>query len=160
MRLTQFTDNALRCLIFLAVAPTRTATVQQVSAGMRMSPSHLLKVIRRLVELRYVRTIRGRRGGVQLATSAASITVAAVVRATEDNLTLVPCFAPGFTDCPIMATCLLAPALDESLRAFFGVLERYTIADLASGHDLAWMTGPRGSLRVGQSLPICQEFSG
>lgn len=137
MRLTRFTDNALRCLIYLAAAPTRTATVREVSTGMRMSGDHLLKVVRRLVQLGYVRTIRGRNGGLLLARPAATIRVAEVVQATEDNLALVPCFGPSASNCPLSGSCELAGCLHESLRAFFAVLERHTIGDLVTGERRA-----------------------
>lgn len=132
MRLTRFTDNALRCLLYLASTPSRTATVGEVSARMAMSGDHLLKVIQRLVSLGFVRTIRGRNGGVQLVRDPEAITVAEVVRATEPNLALVPCFDPCGTDCPLNGSCELAGVLDESLRAFFAALERRTVADLVA----------------------------
>jgi Rrf2 family protein len=133
MRLTRFTDNALRCLLYLATTPTRTATVGEVAKRMGMSADQLLKVIQRLVALGYVRTIRGRNGGVCLAKSAEAITVAEVVRAIEPSLALVPCFEPCNEECPLTGSCDLAGALDESLRAFFQVLQRRTVADIAAG---------------------------
>jgi Rrf2 family nitric oxide-sensitive transcriptional repressor len=131
MRLTRFTDNALRCLIYLAVDPQRTATIGDVASSMRVSEDHLLKVVRRLVELGYVQTLRGRHGGVRLARAPETINVGAVVRATEDNLTLVPCFDPATNTCPIAAVCVLARCFDDALRAFFAVLAESTLADLA-----------------------------
>lgn len=137
MRLTRFTDNALRCLLYLAATPARVATVSEVAERMGMSADQLLKVIQRLVALGYVRTIRGRNGGVRLAKSAEAITIAEVVRATEPSLSLVPCFEACSTECPMSGSCALAAALEESLRAFFAVLQRRTVADLvaASGES-------------------------
>lgn len=130
MRLTRFTDNALRCLMYLAREPARAACVQEIATAMRMSPDHLLKVVKRMVQLGYVRTIRGRNGGVQLARSPAAISVGDVVRATEDNLALVPCFGGTPSDCPLSPQCALAGCLSEALTGFFAVLERYSIGDL------------------------------
>lgn len=130
MRLTRFTDNALRCLLYLAEEPKRVATVQEISGKMAMSPDHLLKVVKRLAELGYVRTIRGRRGGVTLAVAPEAISVANVVRATEDNLALVPCFGAAPERCPLAPACTLATCLDAALGAFFDVLARHTVADL------------------------------
>lgn len=130
MRLTRFTDNALRCLIFLGTSPENTHTVGEVAFRMNISEDHLLKVVQRLVELGYVRTIRGRNGGVQLARAPETLTVAEIVRSTEDNLSLVPCFDPATNDCPIASACDLALCLDEALGAFFATLERTTLADL------------------------------
>lgn len=130
MRLTRFTDNALRCLMYLGRTGDRIVTVGEVADRMAMSEDHLLKVVRRLVELGYVITVRGRKGGVRLAKAPAEINVGAVVRATEDNLALVPCFDPGDTTCPLTPACSLASTLDDALGAFFTSLQRRTLADL------------------------------
>lgn len=129
MRLTRFTDNALRCLIYLGRNDGRVITVGEVSRRMMMSEDHLLKVVRRLVELGYVRTVRGRRGGVQLLRAPEEIVIADVVRATEDNLAIVPCFSPG-DNCPLSPGCELAGAFEEALGAFFHVLQQRTLADM------------------------------
>ena len=130
MRLTRFSDNALRCLMFLGINPGETITVAEIASRMAVSEDHLLKVVRRLSELGYVRSVRGRRGGVQLIRDAGDVNIAEVVRATEENLAIVPCFDPDSHACPIAPVCGLAPAIDEALAAFFRVLEGYTLADL------------------------------
>ena len=130
MRLTRFSDNALRCLMYLGLQPDRTPTVGEIARGMAISEDHLLKVVKRLVRLGYVRSIRGRNGGLELAMSPEAIMVSEVVRATEDNLTIVPCFNPATNTCPVAPACVLAGALDEALGAFFAVLEHYSLADL------------------------------
>jgi len=130
MRLTRFTDNALRCLMYLGREGDRTVTVGEVASRMAMSEDRLLKVVRRLVDLGYVTTIRGRRGGVRLSMAPERIVIGEVVRQTEDNVALVPCFTPGDTSCPLTGGCSLAGTLDEALGAFFAVLQRSTLADL------------------------------
>ena len=130
MHLNRFTDNALRCLTFLALQPGETATAAEIARRMRMSEDHLVKVIQRLTQLGYVETIRGRRGGVQLAMPADRINVGRVVRDTEETFTLVECFDPETNKCPIAPACALAGALDEALNAFFAVLDAQTLADL------------------------------
>lgn len=130
MRLTQFTDNALRCLTFLAVSPEELHTARDIAQRMGMSADHLVKVVQRLTQLGYVETSRGWKGGVRLARPPEAIVVGRVVRETEQSFALVACFESGETMCPIAPVCVLAPALDEALRAFLSVLDRYTLADL------------------------------
>jgi len=132
MRLTRFSDNAVRCLIALAVQPDEALSTERIAQQMGMSTDHLVKVVRRLAVLGYVTTSRGRQGGVQLARDPAAINLGEVIRATEDNLDLVECFDPGSSECPIAPACVLAPALDRALEAFFGVLSAYTLADVAA----------------------------
>lgn len=131
MRLTRHTDNALRCLIYLAVHTDRSVPAGEIAARMRMSEAHLLKVVRRLSRVGYVRTVRGRTGGVRLARKPQSIVVGSVVRDLEDNMALVECFDPGTNRCPIAPSCSLARALDRALTAFLDVLDDVTLADLA-----------------------------
>jgi Rrf2 family nitric oxide-sensitive transcriptional repressor len=130
MRLTQFTDNALRCLTFLALSDDERRTARDISARMGMSADHLVKVIQRLTQLGYVETTRGWKGGVRLARSPDTIVVGEVVRQTEQNFALVACFDADGDACPIAPACALAPALDEALQAFLAVLDRFTLADL------------------------------
>jgi Rrf2 family transcriptional regulator, nitric oxide-sensitive transcriptional repressor len=129
MHLTRFTDNALRCLTYLALHPGETETVGEIARRMALSEDHLVKVVQRLAHLGYVETMRGRGGGVRLIKDAAAINVGAVIRATEENFRLVECFDEKLNTCPIAPCCGLAPALDEALEAFLSVLDRYTLED-------------------------------
>jgi Rrf2 family nitric oxide-sensitive transcriptional repressor len=129
MRLTRFTDNALRCLMVLGLEPDRCITVNAIAERMNMSYEHLVKIVQKLAELGYVETVRGRHGGVRLAVPAESIRLGALVRQTEENLTLVECFDPATNTCPIAPACQLAGVLDEALTAFLAVLDRRTLAD-------------------------------
>ena len=144
MRLTRFTDNALRSLTYLALDPTATPTVGAVAHRMGMSEDHLLKVVQRMSQYGYVKTIRGRKGGMRLAMPADQIVVGHVVRNTEENMTLMPCFEAGNPmSCPIAPACSLSGVFNQALRAFLDTLDHYTIADLvASRRDaLRQLTG-------------------
>ena len=129
MRLTRFTDNALRCLIVLGLEPDQCITVQTVAERMNMSYEHLVKIVQRLAELGYVETVRGRNGGVRLLRPAHEIFIGKLVRETEENLTLVECFDHVNNTCPIAPVCALSGVLDQALQAFLAVLEDKTLAD-------------------------------
>ena len=130
MHLTRFTDNALRCLTYLALHPGKTVTVGEIARRMALSEDHLVKVVQRLAHLGYVETLRGRGGGVRLLRTPENINVGEVVRETEESFRLVECFDPESNTCPIAPSCALAGVLDEALTAFNCVLDRYTLADL------------------------------
>jgi Rrf2 family nitric oxide-sensitive transcriptional repressor len=129
MHLTRFTDNALRCLTYLALHPGETETVGAIARRMVLSEDHLVKVVQRLAHLGYVETMRGRGGGVRLVMEPAEINIGKVVRHTEENFRLVECFDQSQSHCPIAPSCVLAPVLNEALDAFLAVLDRYTLAD-------------------------------
>ncbi len=130
MRLTRFTDNSLRCLVYLGIHDQSLSTIADVARRMAMSEDHLMKVVQRLSQLGYVQTTRGRNGGIRLVREPADIRIGQVVRETEDNLNLVECFDPEANSCPIAPACSLPRALDAALRAFLAVLDDYTLADL------------------------------
>lgn len=130
MRLTRFSDNALRCLIVLGLEPERCITVHVIAERMNMSYEHLVKIVQRLAELGYVETVRGRHGGVRLAKPVTEIRIGQLIRETEENLTLVECFEPDHNTCPISSGCRLASYLDEALSAFLAVLDARTLADV------------------------------
>jgi Rrf2 family iron-responsive transcriptional regulator len=75
--------------------------------------------------------VRGRHGGIRLGRPATEITLLDTIKLTEESFALAECFEGGDTSCPMVLGCDLNAALSEALEAFFDVLDRYTIADLA-----------------------------
>ncbi|OYV40873.1 MAG: Rrf2 family transcriptional regulator, partial [Acidocella sp. 20-61-6] len=69
-------------------------------------------------------------GGIRLARPADQIGVGAVVRAMETDLALVECQAG--VDCTIGGICRLQRMLDEAQGAMMQVLDKYTLADVAT----------------------------
>ncbi len=130
MRLTRFTDNAIRGLIVLGLEPERAIPVNEVALRMNMSYEHLVKIVQRLTELGYVRTVRGRHGGVQLAKAPQDLLLGDLVRRLEENLAIVECFSPETNTCPIAPACALAGVFEDALRAFLAVLDQRTLADV------------------------------
>lgn len=125
MRLTRYSDYAMRVLLYLAARPDRLCPVVEVSRAYGISQNHLMKVVNDLVKAGYVSSARGRFGGIRLARPAAEINVGAVIRHTEDGFDLVDCGT-----CFIAPACGLPGALNEALAAFMAVLDGYTVADL------------------------------
>ena len=130
MRLTLHTDYALRLLTYLGLDPARRRTIEEIASHYGISRNHLMKVALTLTQKGFVDGARGRNGGLTLRRPAAEISIGAVVRATEDNFTLVECFDPATNTCPIAAACLLKQPFAEAVRAFLAVLDRYTLADM------------------------------
>ena len=91
----------------------------------------LFKLIKPLVEAGLLETVRGRKGGIRLGRPAGDITLLDAVKLTEENFALAECFEGSDVHCPLADSCDLSGALHEALRAFFDVLDGYTIADLA-----------------------------
>lgn len=136
MQVTQFTDYAVRTLIYLAGQGDRRSTVEEIAAQMHVSASHLTKVVHRLGRLGVVETLRGRRGGLRLHRPASEISLGWLFRQTEDNLALADCFQPSGCDCPLAGTCRMTGILQEAVKAFLAVLDRYTLRELLVDPEL------------------------
>ncbi|MBW4048017.1 MAG: Rrf2 family transcriptional regulator [Proteobacteria bacterium] len=130
MRLTQFSDYALRVLMYAAAHPDRLVTITELASFHRISRSHLTKVVMHLASRGYLQSVRGRGGGLRLARDAASICVGEVLRSTEEDFQLVECFQGGSAACMLRLDCRLARELREALNAFFSKLDALTLADL------------------------------
>ena len=137
MRLTTYTDYALRVLIHLAVRPQRFTTIADIAESYGVSENHLMKVGYQLGLAGYIETLRGRNGGIRLLKEPREINVGEVIRRMEPDFDLAPCFK-ACGSCVIEPACILRDALGQARDAFFVVLDGYTLAELvAPQHKLA-----------------------
>lgn len=131
MQLTNYTEYALRVLIYLGTLNSDERTsIKEISHIFSISENHLSKIVYELGKLGYIKTIRGRNGGFQLAKSPDEIVIGKVVRHLEGDLSIVECFAGRENQCVISPVCRLKPILHEALQAFIKVLDSYTLSDL------------------------------
>lgn len=129
MRLTTFTDYALRVLLVLAGDATRRATIDSFATDFGISSAHLMKVSVVLGRTGWVETIRGRNGGLQLAVDPATLRLGQMVRQLEADFALVECFADR-GNCLLAGGCGLETAIAKALEAFTRELDQVTLADL------------------------------
>jgi Rrf2 family nitric oxide-sensitive transcriptional repressor len=138
LRLTVYTDYALRLLMYLALKDDGLATIAEIAESYGISKNHLMKVAHQLGVAGYVETVRGRRGGLRLAKARGAVTLGEIVRHTEPDMALVPCFSPVDAPCAVRPCCVLRKALQKACMAFAETLDDYTLADLVK---------PRASLQ-------------
>jgi len=134
MRLTTFSDYALRVLMFLAVQQERRSTISEISDRYGISKNHLMKIVSLLSRHGFVVSTRGPGGGLFLARPAEEISIGEVIRQTEDDLALVECFRAD-NGCAISDHCQLCPVLCQALKAFVAVLDGMTLADIVGNRD-------------------------
>jgi Rrf2 family nitric oxide-sensitive transcriptional repressor len=136
MRLTVYTDYSLRVLMYVALHPERLPTIGEIASSYGISRNHLMKVVYDLGLAGYVVTVRGKNGGLRLARPPLDIVLGEVVRRTEPDMALVPCFEPIGAPCAITPACILRRALHEARSAFLDVLDGYTLADLIKNRSM------------------------
>ena len=134
MRLSLHTDYALRTLMFLA-AKDGHHSIAAIAGAYGISKNHLMKVAQRLTAEGFVKSVRGRSGGLKLARCPATLNVGAVVRVMEETGGFVECFDPATNRCVVTPVCGLRHALAGALEAFAQHLDQFTIADLIPNRD-------------------------
>ncbi|MBV8379202.1 MAG: Rrf2 family transcriptional regulator [Paucibacter sp.] len=131
MRLTAFTDYALRVLLVLASRTESLVTISDISGAFGISDAHLMKVAHALGKTGWVDTVRGRNGGMRLAVDPRKLRLGQVVQKLEADFALVECFGAD-NHCVLTGGCGLQQAIAQAMQAFLTELDRYTLADLVN----------------------------
>ncbi|MFD7070985.1 RrF2 family transcriptional regulator [Streptomyces sp. NPDC059913] len=142
MRLTRFTDVALRVLMRLAVAEGEdTPTTREVAATMEVPYTHAAKVVAKLQHLGLIEARRGRGGGLSLTGAGRSASIGGLIQELEGPGDVVDC--EGSTPCPVRSACRLRTALRGATDAFYQALDPLTVTELVAA--------PTGPLLIGIS---------
>ncbi len=132
MRLSNLADYAV---------VTMTAAARHCGGG-RVSASELAaeiglpaptvqKVVSKLTAAGLLRSVRGAKGGLQLARPAAAITVADIVEAIEGPIALTACVDGSAPDCGIEQNCAVRPHWPVVNQALRGALADIPLTQLA-----------------------------
>jgi len=134
MRLTSYTDYALRVLLYTGAAG-ETVTISRISEAFNISKEHLRKVVHALSQLGYLSTSQGRNGGITLARPPETINIREVVERLETGL-LVECFDPATNTCVIDGMCGLKHVLKRAQDSFMTTLGNYHLSDFIKNQKL------------------------
>lgn len=130
MRLTSYTDYALRTLMYLAINRDHLTTIQDIADLHNISKNHLTKVAHQLGQLGLLETVRGRNGGLKLGREPEDINIGKVVRQTETDFYMAECFDRDNKSCAYSSSCTLKGVLSTATAAYLEVLDGVTLKDL------------------------------
>jgi Rrf2 family nitric oxide-sensitive transcriptional repressor len=131
MQLTSHTDYALRVLIYLAKNPEQKVTIGELAEFFKISRNHLVKVVHNLSVKGFIRSIRGKGGGLYLAKPAEQINIGDVVRQMEGHFHIVDCFNSTKAGlCRLHPHCGLTAVLTNALEQFLLVLDATRLSDI------------------------------
>lgn len=136
MQLTHYTDYSLRVLVYLTLKKDKSVTISEIADYYKISRNHLVKVVNNLANLGYITTIRGKGGGMHLASAPEEINIGEVVRNVEPHFDIVECFSEQHTDCRIEPICKLKRVLQSATETFLAELDQYTLQDVISNRKL------------------------
>lgn len=128
MRLTLQTDYAMRIMMALAEGGDGVKSVQDLAAQFAVSKNHLMKTAQVLAAGGFVRTVRGRNGGLVLARPAGDIAISDIVHLVEPDMHIAECFHSR--TCSFLPRCRLKGLLADARSAFMDTLAGKTLADV------------------------------
>ncbi|GAW33072.1 HTH-type transcriptional repressor NsrR [Roseovarius sp. A-2] len=135
MRITKRTNIAIRLLMFCAANEGRLVTKSEIAERCNSSESHLAQIINKLGQMGFLRTQRGRAGGVTLGRPMSEIRVGEVFRRLEENTPVAECFADVDNTCPLTSACRLRVALVDAVEAFYAQLDEVTLDALVCDNE-------------------------
>jgi Rrf2 family nitric oxide-sensitive transcriptional repressor len=132
MRLTTRTNLAMRTLMFCAVNDGRVVRKHEVAEACNASENHLAQVIHLLAQRGFLKTVRGRAGGLRLGRGVDDIRVGEVFRVFESKLPFTECMDTTENRCPLINCCRLKCALADALDQFYASLDRLSLRDMVN----------------------------
>jgi len=140
LALTRKTDYALIALCHLARQPERVISARQIARRFSMPLPLLMNVLKTLAAHEVVRSVRGAKGGYQLARRPEDLTLDELIEVIEGPIRLTHCTAKDYVPepehCSLHEKCpLRSPAsrLHNRLKAFLGDV---TLAEIAGLDDI------------------------
>lgn len=130
MHLSKFSDYALRVLMLAAAHKDERLTIEETATTFGISQGHLKKVVLAMTRAGYLRGIKGRTGGYELARPPQEINLGAVLRLTETDFKMFDCFQDGHK-CLVVGPCVLPSVGRKAVKAFLSAFDEVTLADVA-----------------------------
>lgn len=147
MRLTKQTSYAVRILVECALAEGGLIKMAQIAQRYQIAEHNLAKTLPPLVKAGFVKSVRGRKGGICLALPPGEIRLGDMVKTIETTNVETDCTGAGPVECAIRPAAPMNRILDEALEAFIDVLNEHTLADLMHGRENIPGLGGLGSER-------------
>ena len=127
MQLSRYSDYAYRVLLYTAINKKR-CTLAEIGRFYSISVEHLRKVVHKLGQLNYLRTYKGKFGGMELNIAPEDIILGDIYREFEAQKgQLIDC---SKLNCVLTPGCKLKKVMLESEQAFITHLDQFTLADL------------------------------
>lgn len=136
MRLSKQTTYAIRILLDCAHAMPQAVRSSEIAERQKISEYNIQKLVAQLAAEGILATARGRGGGIKLALEPQDINLGQILRITEPTRIVVDCFGDP-VDCAVRQITPVNRIFASAYEGFVEVLDRYTLADLMKGHQLA-----------------------
>ena len=132
MRLSRLADFAVVLMTHVAQHHESVHAASEAAAATQLPAPTVAKVLARLCREGLLTSIRGVKGGYQLARPAAEISVGAIVNALDGPIALTQCIKLGPGRCEVEAACPSRVGLHRINVAVHKALDDVSLADIAT----------------------------
>ena len=127
LRISRLTDYAT--VILASLGDGGLASAADIAERTRIGLPTVSKLLKALQHAGLVRSVRGARGGYQLARPASAINAAEIIDAVEGPVALTEC-AGSASNCGLESTCLVGHGWQRISRAIRGALAGVSLEEL------------------------------
>ncbi len=131
MKLNRSTDFSLRILLHLAKEGEKV-TNNELSRKLKIPPAYLVKLVRVLSQNNYLRTSKGKGGGVEILKNPKHISLLEIVELNEGPIVLSDCFIDK-RYCTLDPSCILKGKIGRIQKEIKRLLAETSVADLLEG---------------------------
>jgi len=128
MKLTKSLDIAFRLLVRLAQENKRLSS-RELAHELRLPYNHLVKVLYVLAKNRFIRTTKGKGGGVELAKAPKEIRLSNIIHLIEGEIYLMECTV-NKKACSLSPQCLLRQKIKQAQESMWNVFRETTLENL------------------------------
>ena len=140
MQLTRAGEYAIKSLLYLAAQRMEARIMaSEVADAEKIPVNFVRKILESLAKTGLVKSFRGAGGGFTLGRRPEQITLRHVIEAVEGPLALNQCLTPSA--CENLPLCAMSHIWMEAQHALEGVLDRYSLADVAKTRLLRQQAG-------------------
>jgi Rrf2 family protein len=136
LKLTKKADYGLIALRHLALGEAgETASAKEMADTYRLPLPLLSKILQKLARGGMLQSVAGTNGGYRLTRDPKNISAMEVIRAIDGPIVLTSCFTEHSGEhksCNTSAMCTVREPLRRVHEAILGLLEKFTIAELAA----------------------------
>ena len=136
LRLNRMTDYAILVLGVLHGRPDVLLSSAQIAQHAQLTQATAAKIIKALGSAGLVTTIRGTKGGCQLAMPASAISIADVIEAIEGPIALTACVEGAEEPCSVQQGCFMSGSWNHINGAIRSALDGVSLSDLFSPSNM------------------------
>jgi len=155
LKLTKKADYGLIALRHLALGEYgATASAKEIADAYRLPLPLLSKILQKLARAGMLQSVAGTNGGYRLTRDPARISAMEVIRSIDGPIVLTSCFTEHgeHKGCTTSSLCTVREPLRRVHEAMLGLLEKFTIAELAA--DAKSDRAHGGNHQIQQIIPI------